>query len=486
MQANRRQFLITGALAGAAIAGVGTAAARSGGNDPPPGLPEPDPTSPHVDLFAVPLAVPPVLRPTIRAGIPTYRIVQRPGLAQILPGAPTPIWGYNGMYPGPTIRARAFETIHVEQVNRLPVPFTTHLHGGDTPPEFDGHPLDLTPPGSSKLYIYPNTQRAAPLWYHDHSDHATARNVYMGLAGVYTLTDEVEESLPLPHGQFDVPLCLADRLFNADNTLRYPTHHEQPEQKGVLGDILLVNGRPHPFMPVANRRYMFRVLNGSNARQYRLRLSSGDPFTVVGTDGGLMPHPVEVDALPIAPAERYMIVVDFGRHPVGRQIVLENTFGEDRTTQLMRFDVRADASDPTSIPADLRPLPDIDPANAVAARTWRFERRHGAWVINSKLFDPDRIDATPRLNSTEIWTLVNKSGGWTHPIHIHLVEYLVLDRNGKPPHPWERGLKDTVILGPNETIRIALRFDDFRGVYVMHCHNLEHEDHDMMTQFRVI
>jgi spore coat protein A len=107
-------------------------------------------------------------------------------------------------------------------------------------------------------------------------------------------------------------------------------------------------------------------------------------------------------------------------------------------------------------------------------------------VINSKLFDPDRIDATPRLNSTEIWTLVNKSGGWTHPIHIHLVEYLVLDRNGKPPHPWERGLKDTVILGPNETIRIALRFDDFRGVYVMHCHNLEHEDHDMMTQFRVI
>jgi spore coat protein A, manganese oxidase len=486
----RRDVLILGGVAGFALA-VPVArrvSASSIIDSITAGLPEPPSTSPFVEPFSVALTIPPILAPT-RSDADTdyYDIYQRPALAQMLPGAPTPIFGYNGIYPGPTLRLRSGRRAVVTQHNLLDVPTSTHLHGGVTPPGSDGYPLDEVFPGQSRVHTYPLQQEAAPLWYHDHDIRETGRNVYMGLAGRTLMTDERDAALPLPKAPFDVPLVLADRLFNADNTLRYPRGENlQVVRNGALGDVVLVNGRPQPRFAVKRRRYRFRFLNGSNARQYLLALDRDLPFAVIASDGGLLTKPREVFQLPLGNAERYDVVVDFTNVPTGRQVVLRNLAGQGRTAQVMRFDVEDAVPDESSVPTDLRPPLDIDPGASEATRHFRLERSHGAWVINGKLFDAHRIDADPRLGATEIWEIENVGGGWTHPFHIHLISFRILSRNGAPPKPWETGPKDTVMVGPNETVRLAIRFDGFRGVYVMHCHNVEHEDHDMMGQFEVV
>jgi spore coat protein A, manganese oxidase len=457
-----------------------------------------DVTSPAVERFAQPLPIPRTIDPIRSEGnADFYELTQFAGEASILPGLKTPIWGYNGTTPGPTFDMVKGRRSFVRITNHLGVPTSMHMHGGNTAPQFDGHPLDLVQPGTSFTHVYTGDNSAATLWYHDHAIHGTGRNVYMGLAGFYLVRDEVELRLSLPKGPpFEVPLVFQDRLFNRDGSLFYPEEDDgMPLRQGVFGDVILVNGAPFPVLPVARRKYRFRLLNGSNARFYRFELSTGDPFTVIGSDGGFLTHPVETPDLLVAEAERYDVVVDFSRYPVGTKVVLRNTiapvpFGDpvdpDKVREIMRFDVTEEAGSDFTIPTALGPGPVPRAEDSVRTRTWEFERSQGAWVINGRLFEPHRVDAFPALGTTEIWEFVNRSGGWLHPIHVHLVEFGMLDRNGRPPRPYETGPKDVVALGPNETIRVALQFRDHHGTYVMHCHNLEHEDHDMMTQFTVV
>jgi spore coat protein A, manganese oxidase len=454
--------------------------------------------SPPVQSFAVPLRIPPVLLPTSSSATTDfYDITQRVARLQIVPGlAPTTVWAYNGIVPGPTIRQQQGRDVRVRQHNALSVPVSTHLHGGDVPATSDGHPLDLVRPGGSKEYFYPGLHPAAPLWYHDHAVHDTGRNVYMGLAGNYFVTSAAEQALPLPKGQFDIPLTIQDKFFLNDGSIVYPRHDAlRPLEHGVFGDVILVNGTPKPFLRVARRKYRFRLLNGSNARVYRLALSSGEPFIAIQTDGGMLPHPVATPEVELAPSERLSVVVDFSRYPIGTKVVLQNLmddvpgdpFDRAKTREVMRFDVVADAADPSSIPADLLPLPDdIRPDQAVAKRTFEFARSDGRWLINGKPFDAQRIDAFPKLGTVEIWRFVNGGGGWWHPIHVHLVEFLVLGRTRRPLQPYERGPKDTILLRSKETATVAIRWNHFTGLYVMHCHNLEHEDFDMMANIQVI
>jgi FtsP/CotA-like multicopper oxidase with cupredoxin domain len=455
--------------------------------------------SPPFEPFARPLRIPAVIQPDpalSTADTDHFVVTQMVAQQEILPGLKTTVWTYNGTFPGPTFKVRRGRRALVTQRNRLAVPTTTHLHGGDVPAASDGHPLNLHNPGEDFTHDYPNIQPAATLWYHDHAIHETGRNVWMGLAGFYLLTDDHEESLPLPKDPFDIGLVIQDRAFNPDGSLFLPRHDPQrPARQGAFGDVILVNGVPKPFLRVARRKYRFRILNGSNARFYNLELSSGDPMTVIATEGGLLPHPVQTPDLFITEAERYNVIIDFSRYPVGTQVILKNTiapdpFGDpvdpDKVRDIMRFDVVEDATDTSSIPTDLAPPLDVHPEDALRTRTWRFNRSGGQWVINGLPFGDTRRDAFPAFGSTEIWEFVNNSGGWLHPIHPHLVRYLILDRNGEPPRPYERGPKETVSLGANETVRVVMKFVDFRGLYAFHCHNIEHEDDDMMTQFEVV
>jgi FtsP/CotA-like multicopper oxidase with cupredoxin domain len=243
-----------------------------------------------------------------------------------------------------------------------------------------------------------------------------------------------------------------------------------------------------PRLAVANRKYRFRILNGSNARDYRVALSDRSEMIMIGSDQGLFERPVPVTGFRISKSERYEFVIDFARYPIGTRVILENTLAAENSPvrQLMAFDVVRRESEEFQVPDFLRPIERLTRSMAVRERTFEFDRNGGFWSINNRQWNRNRVDADPRVNSTEIWHLVNPAGGWVHPIHIHLVRFLILGLKGRPLEPYERGWKDTVFLGPNVTASVIMQFAGFRGRFVFHCHNLDHEDRDMMSQFEVI
>lgn len=437
--------------------------------------------SPAVVPFQAALPIPPVLRPVSSdASTDYYEITMRPAQVQVLPGLTTTIWGYNGLYPGPTIRARQGRQVVVRQISQVDFNTAIHLHGAKVAPEHDGHPVDVIPPGGYRDYVYPNGQRGATLWYHDHANHITGPNVYRGLAGLYLLEDEDEAALNLPTGEYDVPLVIQDRLFNTDGSLSYPDMVH-----GFIGDTILVNGAPHPHFTVARRKYRLRLLNASNSREYNLTLTPGLPLVQVATDGGLVPSPVPRSTIRVAPAERVEVVVDFSALPLGSQVVLGDSFEQGRLAQVLRFDVSRNAADTSTVPASLLPLETLGRANLTRNFDLSFDERKVMWVINGKGFDPKRVDASPILGSTEIWQFTNLSP-FMHPMHLHLVQFQVLDRQGQAPPAHEIGWKDTVAVQGFERVRVLVKFTGFTGRYVFHCHRLEHEDRDMMGQFRVV
>ncbi|MGH2554999.1 MAG: multicopper oxidase family protein [Actinomycetota bacterium] len=457
--------------------------------------------------FTVPFASPPVLRP-VRSTTTTdyYDLPLEVARAEILPGLDTQFWGYHGIFPGPTIKARRGRPSVVRQTNRLPSihptlryrPWSsTHLHGSPSLPQYDGYASDVTNPGEYKDYHWANTPEGRTLWYHDHGVHHTAQNVYMGLAGQFLLSDDLEQSLPIPHGRYDLPLILQDAIFATDGSLVYDDNTES----GVFGDVILVNGRPWPAMKVERRKYRFRVLNASVSRSFGLTLDSGEPMTVIGTDGGLMPNPQDVGYLRLGNAERYEVVIDFSKHRIGERVVLENqsppnNIDYSTTNVVMAFEVVSERTSTrgNSIPDVLNPhspIMKLDSSMATRTRRFEFERKHGLWTINGSTWAEvissgyELVSANPGLNDVEIWELANPHGGWFHPVHIHLIDFQILDRNGRPPFAYEQGPKDVVYVGENETVRVLARFGPHNGRYMMHCHNLVHEDHDMMVQFQV-
>ncbi|MCX4091263.1 multicopper oxidase family protein [Nocardia sp. alder85J] len=470
--------------------------------------------------FTLPLVLPPVLAPIARDDTTDYyRIVQRPADIAVLPGYSTPMWTYGGSFPGPTVVSARDRRTVVTHRNELPVPVVVHLHGGHLPEESDGFPTDLLYPAGTPAaampdmpgmardpmahtaigerdYVYPAGQPAAALWYHDHRMDFTGAAVWRGLAGFHLVTDESEQRLGLPAGDRDLPLLLADRAFDTTGALKYPAIDPSALHtagvtgkftRGALGDVVLVNGVPWPEHRVVTARYRLRLLNGSNARVYRLRLDMphGDGhFVQIGSDGGLLDRPQRLDEVTIAPGERYDVVVDFGGCAVGDRVTVYNDLGAGTTTRIMRFAVTDRVADTAVIPDTLSGTAPPDPGTAVTTRVFRFGRRdagstHG-WVINGRPYSPFEPIARPRLGDLEIWRLVTDLD---HPIHLHLNQFRVLSRNGGPPLPADAGWKDTLYLTAAQTAEIAVRFTDHAGRYVLHCHNLEHEDMSMMATF---
>ena len=440
--------------------------------------------SQEVELFHVPLRIPRVLKPVLSTGARDYyETTMRPARVEILPGKKTGIWGFDGRFPGPTLKVQRGREVVVRRKNALNVPTSTHLHGGRVPPRSDGQPHDLVFPGEQKDYVYPNEQEAATLWYHDHTHHHTSRNNYMGLAGLYIIEDEAEGDLNLPKDEYDIPLVLHDRSFKADGSFRF-----KDKRNRVLGDVFLVNGRPTPYLEVANRKYRFRILNASHTRGYKLALDSGAPLIQIASDGGLLTAPAPATNVELWPAERAEVVIDFSTYPVGTSIVLQHQgdpADPESVRPLMRFDVTREESDPSSLPLMLRPIERI--TTGTVERTFRlsFDLDHRRWEINGKPFNSTRVDAEPKLGDTEIWTFENLSST-THPMHLHLVQFQILSRGNGMLTAGEMGWKDTVRVDPSSSVRIGMKFEGFTGRYVFHCHNLAHEDHSMMAQMRVI
>jgi spore coat protein A len=519
--------------------------------------------------YVTPLAIPPVLRAKAGSGpVPIRMAAFRHQAHRDLPAAT--IWGYNGSWPGPTIEVRRGEAVAVKWINQLPtrhflpidptihgseegvpeVRTVTHVHGAQVLPDSDGYPdAWVTSDGKAGTVVpadpahYPNNQAATTLWYHDHALGITRLNVYAGLAGFYLIRDETEDALNLPSGDYEIPLMIQDRKFGVDGSLIYP-----PPENGThpmwmqefFGDNICVNGKATPYLEVEPRKYRFRMVNGSNSRFYHMTIVPADaagkrngrpvdapPFRQIGSDGGLLPAPTTTHYLIISPGERFDLVIDFSEHK-GENLALVNDApapyargGEIVPMDMMLFKVTKPLAgkDSSSLSDTLAPWIPLDPSHAVRERTLalsEMDRPSDGYtmigLLGQKQWD-DPITEDPKAGTMEVWSFANATGD-VHPIHLHLVQFQVLNRQlfdvqtymttGKlnligPPMPPETNerpaWKDTIKTYAGYITRVVAKFDlppgtpvapgqEFR--YVWHCHVLEHEDNEMMRPYKIV
>jgi spore coat protein A, manganese oxidase len=519
-----------------------------------PGYRTPD----AIDRYIDPLPVPSRLMPSgTRAGVHHYHVRMmelKQKLHSQLP--PARLWGYEAHYPGPTFEATRGQPIEVTWENQLPpqhifaidphihgamppapaVRTVPHLHGSRSRSESDGLPEKWFTPGSIAHYSYPNSQPAATLWYHDHALGITRLNVYAGLSGFFLLRDDEERGLELPSGDYEIPLLVQDRTLDADGQLVYfPTHEDGKRlPPGVwgpefFGELPVVNGAIYPYLDVEPRRYRLRILNGANSRFFNLYFNLAERPTdipsilsvqQIGTDGGFLPKPVTLSKLLLGPAERADLIIDFSGLE-GKTVTLSNNAmapypgwamslaHHRRLNELMQFRVtlplRANAK-----PAGMGPVTSfhrLEDSPAIATRDFVLSEqlddqgRSLGVFINGKRYD-DPVAEVVKLNSLERWRFINITDD-AHPMHLHLVQFQILHRQGfntaaftkgtlelvgtpRPPSSNEAGWKDTAVVNPGEALTILVRFEGYAGRYVFHCHMLEHEDNDMMRPYEVV
>jgi FtsP/CotA-like multicopper oxidase with cupredoxin domain len=493
--------------------------------------------------------------------------------ADILPGGSTAVWKYEaallkgdasvltrleGSYLGPIIRVKKGQRVRIHYANELPTaqPSIVHWHGLRLPEDMDGGPRYAIAPGKKYVYEFQVNDRAGTYWFHPHPHGLTGLQVHNGLAGLFLVSDDEESALGLPSGDYDVPLVIQDRTFDAENQFVYLAKYlakaeaggmhgghgmhgssdsmapqmaaEMQTMMGFLGERVLVNGKPDFVLSAATRSYRLRLLNGSNARIYKLGWSDGRPVTVIGSDGGLLEQPVEKPYVMLAPAERVELWVDFRGRTEGEEITLQSLRFEgaddhgrmpgmaaaETTAQgapLTLFTVRIERSvdEPAQLPQTLSTIERLSPeqsSNAGSPHKVALTFRAMQWYINGRQYEMDEAlpEETVKAGSTEIWEVINElnpgammdANGMAHPIHLHGVHFQVLGREVLPQLKagWDtvrvglidEGWKDTVLVMPGERVRLAMTFGEHRGLFQYHCHNLEHESAGMMRNFCVV
>ncbi len=369
---------------------------------------------------------------------------------------------------------------------------TIHWHGLLVPELMDGQPKDAVQPGNNYTYSFPVFQRAGTYFYHSHAHHVTAKHVYMGYAGFFIVEDEEELQYGLPTGAYDIPLLIQDR-----HSVYQPQFNYSPSMMdrmlGYLGDVTLVNGTPEAFFDVQKTLYRFRIVNGSNARVYKLGFSDNSPFHIIATDGGLKDEVVPTSSVFLSPGERIEILFDFAPYNIGNSITLQSqTFSgignQGTLMELLRFDIAGDLSSSGTAPQELPPIDYYDINDITGTRTFTLSQGMmgtGMHRINGLTYDMNRIDEVIPFNKLEEWKFVNNTNNY-HPMHVHGVLFQVYSRNGNTIlAPNDKGWKDTVLVNPNETVQTLVKFIDYSGTYLLHCHNLEHEDDGMMLNINV-
>ncbi|MBW4038865.1 MAG: multicopper oxidase domain-containing protein [Acidobacteria bacterium] len=447
---------------------------------------------------------------------------------------PTRMWVYADAYHptanpsalAPILDARCGHPLSVEWLNQLPtrhflpidyslhgcghdvpeVRTCVHLHGGRTPSRDDGYPDDWYTPGHARSCRYPLQQDPAMLWYHDHAMGLNRLNIYAGLVGMAILRDPTEDALNLPSGPYELPITLYDRLLTADAQLYYPDSGD-PEHPWVPefdGDAILVNGKLRPYLDVEPRLYRLRLLNAANSRFFALSLSGHQPFHQIGSDQGLLPAPVSMNNLLLAPAERADLLIDLTKAAGQNLHLLDNGLG----ILQLRVAATASATPAQYIPTALRAVPRAQTSAATVTRSITLDEALSplgnpmVMLLNKKRWH-EPVTEQPRLNATEIWEFINLTED-THPMHLHLVRFQVLDRRAfdvfayrnsrglhyiadpLPPEPNETGFRDVVQCPSGLITRILVNFNGYPGKYLYHCHILEHEANDMMRPFEVV
>lgn len=434
------------------------------------------------------LRFPPVLQPG-------ENLVLRPANVEVWPGTSTEVIALNNSYPNPTIIVNRGDNFSVIFENQHSEEATIHWHGLLVPESMDGHPKDAVMPGGSYTYTFPVFQRAGTYFYHSHAHHLTAKHVYKGFAGFFIVQDDDESSLGLPSGEFDVPLLIQDR-----RSVNKPQFTYQPNMMdvmvGYLGNLPLVNGTPEAFFDVQKTLYRFRLLNGSNARVYKIALSDNSNFWLIATDAGLKDHPAQINNFFLAPGERADILIDFSNYSVGESVILKSlpfsgtggTYPQGLEMNILTFNITGNGNSNALVPENLSIIEYYNINDIARTRNFILTRNmtvNNMHRINGLTFDINRIDEIVTKNELEEWKLINNTNEF-HPIHIHGVMFQVYSRNGNTNlSPNDKGWKDTVLVNPNETVSVLVKFVDYSGIYLLHCHNLEHEDDGMMINIKI-
>jgi len=479
---NRRRFLHLAAAGAAAAAGSSVSLISCGEPAPGPGFGQ---------RSRSPLPTPATLSAAGASLIPA------PGVARIAPGVSSAAWLFNDLLPGPTIRARRGDQAQMRLVNQLTEPTILHWHGVIVPEAADGHPRYAIQAGAALDYRFPIVQRAGTFWYHPHPHSRTAAQIHRGLAGFFIIADDEEDALGLPQGPREILLLLQDRDGDATKAFDYAPRGTDLHA-GMLRDVPFGNGVRLPSLSVTGGRYRFRVLNASQARVYRLALSNGTSLSVIGNDGGLLPSSVEVDSVFVGVGERVDFLLDFAAVRVGTQLMLKSLPFEMATTplggssqgaemdllELMRADGTGGIEPP--LPATLSSVPSLGPAVSERRFLLRSTDQEDMHQINGRSFDMNRVDERIPLGQVERWVFWNDSA-LPHPVHLHGTQFQVESRVGgrNKVYPYEGGWKDTVLVMPQESVAVLVRFDRYRGVFPLHCHTLQHEDLGMMLNVEV-
>jgi blue copper oxidase len=419
--------------------------------------------------------------------------------AQIRKGTTSTVFSYRNGLLGDTIKATTGSTVTVNLHNNLGEETNIHWHGLIVPENMDGHPKDVVAHGGDFTYTLPITQRAGTYWYHPHPHGNTARQVFMGMAGLVIVNDSEEAGLNLPSGEFEFPLIIQDKRLRGSSLDYSPSQDEM--MTGYLGEDITVNGAHSPFKSISPAWYRMRVLNGSTARVYNLAFSNGMPFNIIGSDGGLLRAPENVTSVMLGPGERADVLVDF-RTLSGQEVYLvSNKFSKydlqgRQGFRILKFVVDGSSSSAFTLPGTLSSMSPVPSSASVRTRSFNIAALLGGTgghggagmhTISGKTFDMERIDEVAEAGTTEIWEFDNVAGDEIHPMHIHGVQFQVLDRIGgrNTIIATEKGWKDTVLVMAGEKVRVIMTFPEYTGVFVFHCHNLEHEDDGMMLNYRI-
>jgi len=444
----------------------------------------------------------------------------------ILKGKKTNVYGYYDGMLGKTFVLNKGDVINLKFTNSLQQATNIHWHGLIIPSEMDGFPAAVTEPGSSFEYRFTVNQRAGTYWYHPHPDGLTAEQVMQGLAGFFIVRDEEEAALKLPNDDSEIAFVIQDRRFKGNGDFDYnPTNEEV--MTGFLGDYILVNGAFNPYKTVKAAWNRLRIINGSNARVYNLAFSNGQNFAVIGSDAGLLTSPETVNNILVSPGERIDMLVDFS-DVANKDIFLQSESfdgggvqGKD-TFKIMKFAIGEKANEPFTLPTTLSAIEKIKPSSATKTRMFDISNAsvHGGGMMNMKMdtedttrktgsnmgengmnkmkmdmhsingvgYDAAVINETVTAGATEIWEFDNSKGSELHPMHFHGNHFQIIERTGGRGKliATEKGWKDTVLLLPGEKVNVITTFSQFKGKYVLHCHNLEHEDSGMMLNFEIV
>jgi FtsP/CotA-like multicopper oxidase with cupredoxin domain len=468
---------------------------------------------------------------------------------QILPGKSTKVMSYEGEvlqgdrnslqildnnYLGPIIKTKKGQKIRVHFNNEIDAETIIHWHGLHVPEEMDGHPRYVINNGEKFVYEFEVNNRAGTYWFHPHPHGKTGPQVYSGLAGLFLVSDENEQGLNLPTDKYDIPIIIQDRQFDGNNQLVY-LDGRMDRMMGFLGDTILVNGKPDFILSAETRPYRLRLLNGSNSRIYKLAWNDETPLTVIGTDGGLLETPRQIPYLTLGPAERYDIWVDFSNWKTGKELTMKslpfeiemgmgmgmmrgnmsnmnNQFSNGSELNVFKVRVEKESNERIDLPTKLSKINKLSEDEAVNKnnpRKFHFAMKHMEWTINGKTFRMTDVadNEKVKLNTTEVWEFINGGGGggmmgmmgnmmqMPHPVHIHGLQFQIIDRIIKDSSAadWDNlkegivdeGWKDSFLLLPGTRIKVLLRFEDYKGMFLYHCHNLEHEDMGMMRNYLV-